>query len=262
MAEVAGTLESLSLKNSVQLDSEALLQLSHLKNLKRLSLAGCRGASDVIVEMLVDSCGATLEELDLSHLPDSGFTAEPHTCRISDTSLEAIASKCANLKRLLLRNCDAITDRGLLVLSESVCLQLSHLDLSRCKNLSDDGLLALITKCKSLSHLSLNAAGSVTADDETGLQTHGITDKTLVALRDHTTKSLLELDVSWCRGISDEGLGYLVDNSYNLKTLYLRGCGQITDIFLNGHSNPTIKIQGRQLQDSTLRVVPKGWCTE
>ena len=114
VAASGDSLESLSLKNSTQLDSEALLQLAALKNLKRLSLAGCRGASDVIVEMLVDSCGSTLEELDLSHLPDSGFTAEPHNCRISDTSLEALASKCAELRRLKLRNCDAITDRGIL----------------------------------------------------------------------------------------------------------------------------------------------------
>jgi len=255
-------LESLSLKNSTQLNSEALLQLAQLKNLKRLCLAGCRGASDVIVEMLVASCGATLEELDLSHLPDSGFTAEPFNCRISDVSLEAISSKCANLTRLMLRNCDAITDRGLLVLSEGVCAHLAHLDVSRCKNLTDEGILALVTKRKSLSHLSLNAAGSVIVDEETGLQTHGITDQTLVALREHTTKSLQELDVSWCRGISDEGLGFLVDNSYNLKILYVRGCAQITDIFLNGHKNPTVKIFGRKLHDSSLRAAPKGWCTD
>jgi hypothetical protein len=45
---VADTLESLSLMNCVQLDSEALLQLARFKKLKRLSLAGCRGAADVI----------------------------------------------------------------------------------------------------------------------------------------------------------------------------------------------------------------------
>jgi hypothetical protein len=47
--------------------------------------------------------------LQLAHTP------EPFNCRISDVSLEAISSKCANLTRLMLRNCDAITDRGLLV---------------------------------------------------------------------------------------------------------------------------------------------------
>ena len=45
---VADTLESLSLTNCVQLDSEALLQLARFKKLKRLSLAGCRGAADVL----------------------------------------------------------------------------------------------------------------------------------------------------------------------------------------------------------------------
>ena len=65
------------------------------------------------------------------------------------------------------------------VLSEGACKQLSHLDLSRCKHLTDAGLASLVTNCRSLSHLSLNAAGSVTCDDDTGLQTHGITDATL-----------------------------------------------------------------------------------
>ena len=120
VASVGDTLESLSLKNSTQLDSEALLQLAALKNLKRLSLSGCRGASDVIVEMLVESCGASLEELDLSHLPDSGFTAEPNNCRITDISLQALASKCTNLRKLILRNCDTITDRG--ILGKWVCV--------------------------------------------------------------------------------------------------------------------------------------------
>lgn len=143
-----------------------------------------------------------------------------------------------------------------------MCQQLSHLDLSRCKSLSDDGLKPLIMSCKMLSHMSLNSAGVVTVDEETGIQTHGITDETLIALRDHRSKTLEELDVSWCRGISDEGLGYLVDNAYHLKTLYLRGCGQITDIFLNGHSNSSIKVWGRSLHDSSLRRAPKGWCTE
>ena len=263
ISELGGTLESLSLKNSIQLNSEALLHLAQLRNLKRLSIAGCRGASDVIVEMLADSCGASLEELDLSHLPDSGFTAEPHHCRISDVSLEALACKCAKLHTLTLRNCDAISDRGLLVLSQGVCGQLARLDLSRCKKVSDEGLVPLITKSKSLSHLSLNAAGFVTFDEATGDQTHGITDQTLVALRDNCVKSLEELDVSWCRGISDDGLGHLVDNAYNLKTLCLRGCVQITEIFLNGHCNPDVTVRGRLLNEpSTLRAAPRGWCTE
>ena len=66
-------------------------------------------------------------------------------------------------------------------------------------------------------------------------------------------------DRSWCRGVTDDGLGHLVDHAYELEALSLRGCAQITDIFLNGHSNTKVKVHGRRLEDSTLRVLPKGW---
>ena len=259
VAAVGATLESLYLKNCTQLDSEALLQLERLQHLKRLSLSGCRGASDVIVEMVVGACGASLEELDLSHLPDSGFSAEPVHCRIGDTSLQCIAAKCANLRILRLQNCDTITDLGVQALAAGVCKQLTHLDFTRCKSLSDDALEPLITNCRALSHLSLNAASSVEFDAETGESTHGITDRSLVALRKHAATRLRELDLSWCRGVTDDGLGHLVDHAYELEALSLRGCAQITEMFLNGHSNTTVKVHGRRLEDSTLRVVPKGW---
>jgi len=216
------------------------LQLARLKNLKRLSLSGCRGASDVIVEVIVEACGVCLEQLDISHLPDSGFSAEPVLCRISDVALELIAAKCTSLQQLRLQNCDTITDRGLLALSEGVCVQLSHVDFTRCKGLTDEGLVALVSKCKMLSHLSLNAAGLDEFDEDSGTQTHGITNRTLIALREHASKRLEELDVSWCRGVTDDGLGHLIDHAHQLKTLHLRGCGQISDIFLDGHSNETV----------------------
>jgi hypothetical protein len=38
----------------------------------------------VIVELLAASCGASLEELDLSHLPDSGFSAGDVTREIRE----------------------------------------------------------------------------------------------------------------------------------------------------------------------------------
>ncbi|CAN0109900.1 unnamed protein product, partial [Discosporangium mesarthrocarpum] len=43
------------------------------------------------------------------------------------------------------------------------------------------------------------------------------------------------LDLSFCRAITNEGLGFLVDSSKQLKTLQLWGCTQIGDKFLRGH---------------------------
>ena len=86
------------------------------------------------------------------------------------------------------------------------------------------------------------AKALVLSDDgkHTHTQTHTHTHALTHSLTHPLTHSLEELDVSWCRGISDEGLGHLVDNAYNLKALCLRGCVQITEIFLNGHSNPEV----------------------
>jgi len=55
------------------------------------------------------------------------------------------------------------------------------------------------------------------------------------------------------RGVTDDGLGFLVDRSPSLRKLVLRGCSQITDIFLNGHSgHQELVIWGRDLRDSTV----------
>jgi len=52
------------------------------------------------------------------------------------------------------------------------------------------------------------------------------------------------LDLSWCRNLADEALGLIVDSCLSLKVLRLFGCTQITNIFLDGHSNPHVQIIG------------------
>ncbi|EKX52059.1 hypothetical protein GUITHDRAFT_133804 [Guillardia theta CCMP2712] len=248
ISSLADTLESLSLKNSSQLDAEAFLQLGALKNLKRLNLSGCRGLSDTIVELIADSCGETLTELDLSFLPDSGFSAEPVSCKMTDASLSYLGRKCRKLTRLVLRNVETISDEGVKELCQG-CPHLLELDFSRCKCIGDEGVQAIASRCCSLTRLTLNSAGSTILDEDSQVTTYSITDASLLALHQHSTKTLEYLDMSWCRGITDEGLGNLVDEAHNLRELYLRGCAQITDIFLNGHSNPQGQRLGQELRD-------------
>ncbi|TQD72125.1 hypothetical protein C1H46_042324 [Malus baccata] len=52
------------------------------------------------------------------------------------------------------------------------------------------------------------------------------------------------LDLSWCRNLTDEALGLIVDSCLSLRMLKLLGCTQITDTFLDGHSNPEVRIIG------------------
>jgi bacterioferritin-associated ferredoxin len=232
---VGDTLESLALRRCPQLKAEALARIGELRHLRRLSLEGSQGVTDDTVRRIVAGCGASLEELDLSHLPDSGFTAVPATCGVTDEALRVLAKGCSRLRRLSLRNVDTITDEGLTVLA-SGCRFLADIDLARCKAVSDDGVEALAAGCKGLERLSLNAAGRTDVDEETGAASHSITDRTLRALGG--CPRLSRLDLSWCRGMSDEFLGELVDSADALDALVLRGCAQITDIFLGAPPCP------------------------
>ncbi|KAM0830399.1 hypothetical protein ACQ4PT_066240 [Festuca glaucescens] len=56
--------------------------------------------------------------------------------------------------------------------------------------------------------------------------------------------SLEVLDLSFCRGLTDEALGLIVDSCSSLRILKLFGCTQVTDVFLKGHSNSLVKIIG------------------
>ena len=77
LAAASSTLVSVSLSKSTQLSTECLMELTKLTNLERLDISGCRGVTDALLEAISGSCGGSLTKLDLSHTPDSGFTAEP-----------------------------------------------------------------------------------------------------------------------------------------------------------------------------------------
>ena len=64
------------------------------------------------------------------------------------------------------------------------------------------------------------------------------------AFRGHRER-LEELDVSFCRGVNDEALGLVADSCPGLRRMYLWGCTQATDAFLNGHGNDNLIVLGR-----------------
>eukprot|EP00898_Chlorokybus_atmophyticus_P000378 jgi/Chlat1/1340/Chrsp119S08661 len=72
-----------------------------------------------------------------------------------------------------------------------------------------------------------------------------IGDLSLHALAMRACDSLATLDLGWCRSITDAGLGYLVDTCQNLRELRVFGCAQITQVFLDGHSNDNLEVLGR-----------------
>jgi hypothetical protein len=102
--------------------------------------------------------------------------------------------------------------------------------------LLSDATIATVAECcgegVALRHLSLNNAS-------------GLTDRTLLSLAKHTAAGLELLDLSWCRQLTDEGLGLLTDKCERMTKLRLWGCSQLTAAFLNGHRRHAMAIEGR-----------------
>jgi len=169
--------------------------------------------------------------------------------------METIAGTTSrSLRNLSLKNCRGITECNIEHLKAMTCLvslsldecpitqsvlsslathlpPLHHLSLKRCGRLRDVWVIPLVVK-GALRSLNLNACTN-------------ITDATLEALTQNCAATLESLDVSWCRKLSYQGVGRMVDRCARLERLEVWGCTQLGDEFLNGHSNDLVKVVGR-----------------
>lgn len=146
--------------------------------------------------------------------------------------MKVIAKHCPGLQALDLMNLCKLTDLTIGYLTNS-CRALRTLNL--CRNpFSDEAIAAFLEMTgKSLEELSLNNIKKV------GQQT-------TLSLANNA-KNLHTLDLSWCRNLTDNEFGLIVDSCLSLRSLKLFGCSQVTDVFLNGHSNLEIQIIGLKL---------------
>eukprot|EP00741_Cyanophora_paradoxa_P024364 tig00021795_g23526.t1 len=115
-------------------DAGVALLAASSRSLVRLGLCGMRGVGDAALLALAASCGASLEELDLSR------TAA------SDAGLAALARACPRLARLALSQCE----------------RLESLELFGCGGVGDAALCALATHCTRLR--LLDARGCAATD--------------------------------------------------------------------------------------------------
>ncbi|XP_047967004.1 F-box/LRR-repeat protein 17-like [Salvia hispanica] len=188
--------------------------------LEVLSVAQMRTINDQFVNGLVtaSACGKVLKDLDFSD------------CNIlTDNSLKIIGTTCDDLHSLDISNLNKLTDSGLEYLANG-CKSIQKLKL--CRNeFSDEAVAAFLESSgESLLELFLNSIVKVGPHTALSLA--------------KCSRKLVSLDLSWCRKISNEGLGLIVDSCSSLKMLKIFGCTQINKEFLEGHSNPVVKIIG------------------
>ncbi len=232
-----GTLLELSLEN-VNISKEDLLSLAKssdaLRNLKSLKLCQIESVDDEVVLAILDVVDGNLEAIDLS-------------CNhnLTDDALSAIrrCNRNGALRSLQLCELKNLTEAGLeaFFTLEIPGLppppMLKKLVLNNCSHEAvTDAVMELATKSSSMNREAVTESLSLLGGlVHVGIHGSSCTDRTMEALAATSSKTLKELDVSFCPLISDKGFGYLVSKAYPLSKIHIWGCAQVTDEFLDGH---------------------------
>lgn len=219
---LGSVLRELYLNECQSIDLKLILTaLKKFEKLEVLSLVDLPSVRGRLLREFITARGQALKQLTLSN-----------SVKLTDSSIKDISENCPNLRVLDLANVCKLTDCALGYLANG-CQFLEKLIFCR-NSFSDEAVAAFVeTSGGSLVELSLNNVKKVGHN-------------TALALAKFSEK-LQILDVSWCRDMSDNALGYIVDSCSSLKVLKVFGCTQITDAFVLGHSNPNVEILGLKM---------------
>lgn len=268
-------LTTLSLSGACRLSDDGLSKLiSSAPVLRSLNISQCSLLTSTSIDTLADSLGSVLRELYLTDcqsidamliLPALKKFEQLQVLslagiqNVSDDCLrEVMTARGHNMKELVLTDCVKLTDSSLKVIAET-CPGLCAIDLVNLSKLTDFALGYLANGCHAIQTLKL--CRNAFSDEAVAafLETSGDSLKELSLnnvkkVGHNTAKSLAKpsrrlhtLDLSWCRNLTDEAVGLIVDNCLSLRVLKLFGCTQITDVFLDGHSNPDVQIIGLKM---------------
>jgi DNA repair protein RAD7 len=185
-----------------------LAAASRAAGLRSLSLSFCRGVDDAALAALA-AAGSS-----------------------SGSNGGSSGSNGTGLQELVLDDCTGVSDAGLLALLDGRdgCRSLQRLSVAHCCKLTDASLVPLAERGV-LESLNLNSL-------------HKVGPATLQALARSCGETLQELNVSFCRGITEGSVGALVDRCSKLGRLSVYSCAQLTQRFLHGHSRDELVVLG------------------
>ncbi|KAM3273069.1 hypothetical protein ACQJBY_042836 [Aegilops geniculata] len=224
--------------------------------LENLSFKWCREISDIGVDLLVKKC-RELRSLDISYLKGTmgqlmetslkkcswkrkhSYISVLLATLVSNESLRSI-STLEKLEELAMVACSCIDDEGLELLSRG-SNSLQSVDVSRCDHVTSQGLASLIDGHSFLQKLyaadSLHEIGQdflsklVTLKATlTVLRLDGfeVSSSLLSAIGEGCT-NLVEIGLSKCNGVTDEGISSLVACCSYLRTIDLTCCNLVTN---------------------------------
>ncbi|KAL0315831.1 UNVERIFIED_CONTAM: hypothetical protein Sradi_5461300 [Sesamum radiatum] len=249
-------LRELYLDNCQGIDAMLILPaMLKLENLEVLSVAGISTVSDYFVSEFSSVHGCRMKELVLADCME-----------LTDLSMKAIGDTCSDLHAVDLTNLCKLTDASIGHLANG-CQAIQMLKF--CRNIFSDEAIAAYLDVRGafLKDLSLN-------------NTIQVSNHTALSLA-RNCRNLRSLDLSWCRSLTNEALGLIVDSCSSLEVLKLFGCTQgegylflmssgvnasvhtgyvkgeclvarqylsdVTRVFFDGHSNPQVKLIGLKM---------------
>ncbi|PUZ51796.1 hypothetical protein GQ55_6G218500 [Panicum hallii var. hallii] len=266
-------LRKISLKGNYRLSDKGLdTIISAAPSLSSLNLCECSLLTSSGIVILADKLHSVLRELYIDDCTNvdammilPALQKINHLEALSMSGIQSVCDKFVNelltihglnMKELAFAGCSKLTSSSIKTIGQN-CPQLTSLDLRNLNRLRDSAMRHLRYGCRLIRKLKLqrntfsDEAVSRYLEESGGCLTElmlnnveKVGDLTALAISRKCSVRLEALDLSFCRELTNEALGLIVDNCPSLRILKLFGCTQITDLFLKGHSNTSVKIIG------------------
>ncbi|KAJ6698988.1 hypothetical protein OIU79_012293 [Salix purpurea] len=241
-------LTTLSIRGACRLSDAALSSLvSSAPALQSLNLSQCSLLTSASIDTLADSLATSLRELyiddcqsihpmlilpalkKLEHLEVLSLSGIQ---TVDDNFLrEFIISRGHNIKELVLTDCVKLTDSSMKVIAEN-CSKLCALDLGNLRKLTDSALGFLANACREIHTLKLCR--------------NAFSDEAIAAFVETSGEFLKELSLNNVKKAGHSTALSLARRSRRL-VLKLFGCSQVTNVFIDGHSNSDVQIIGLKM---------------
>ncbi|KAF2249143.1 RNI-like protein [Trematosphaeria pertusa] len=190
------------------------------RNLEHFSLEGCR------IDRTSIHC-FLLQNSRLVHVNLSGLAGA------TNAAMKIIASHCPRVEHLNISWCNNIDTRGLRKVIEG-CPRLRDLRAGEVRGWDDIDLMVELFKRNTLERLVLMNCDSLN-DDSLAALIEGVDNEidVLTGRPIVPPRRLKHLDLTRCRGITDDGVKTLTGNVPLLEGLQLSKCHSLTDVTLN-----------------------------
>ncbi|GAB7358230.1 hypothetical protein MBLNU230_g0381t1 [Neophaeotheca triangularis] len=220
---------------------------THCPMLEHLNVSWCNNIDTRGLGWVVDGCN-NLRDLRAGEI--RGWDDKEFAQKVFEKN---------KLERLILTNCDSLTDESLAVLFEGTGSEidyltgrpivpprnLKHLDLTRCRGISDQGMRSFVNNIPHIEGLQLAKCSNVFDASLTDLlpTTPMLTHLDLEELEDLTNavlhclsnspcaKRLRHLSISYCENMGDTGMIPLLKSCTNLRSLEMDNT-RISDLVL------------------------------